>query len=88
MNHPDAAFDIDCIPFSYRGSWLNLSPIVGRHRRSAELHLVSHRTELTAVLELVPTQDARPAPAERHARRRLRKGSKGGRGGNGGNRYT
>jgi len=67
VNHPDPAFDINYIPFSYRGSWLNLSPIVGQHRRSAELHLVSHRTELTAVLALVPTQDARPTPAERHA---------------------
>jgi hypothetical protein len=67
VNHPDPAFDIDCIPFSYRGSWLNVSPIVGLHRRSDELHLVSHRTDLTAVLALVPTQDGRPVPAERRA---------------------
>ena len=46
--HP--AFDIDDIPFSYRGSWLNLSPVVGLHRRSEDVHLVSHRTDLTAVL--------------------------------------
>jgi glycogen debranching enzyme len=67
VNHSDPTFDIDCIPFSYRGSWLNVSPIVGLHRRSDELHLVSHRTDLTAVLALVPTQDGRPMPAERQA---------------------
>jgi len=64
--HPAATgFDLDCIPFSYRGSWLNLSPIVGLHRRSPDVHLVSHRTNLTAVLALVPVRDGTPVAAER-----------------------
>jgi hypothetical protein len=60
-------FDLDRIPFSYRGSWLNLSPIVGAHERSADVHLVSHVTNLTAVLTLVPTVDSQPVRADRHA---------------------
>ncbi len=60
-------FDLDCIPFSYRGSWLNLSPVVGAHRRDADVHLVSHRTDLTGVLALVPSRDGHAVAAERRA---------------------
>jgi len=59
----DPAFDIDEIPFSYRGSWLNLSPVVGLHRRSEHVHVVSHRTNLTAVLALCPARDGVPIEA-------------------------
>jgi hypothetical protein len=61
------AFDLDCIPFSYRGSWLNLSPVVGVHQRAGDVHLVSHRTELTGVLALLPTRDSHPVEAHRRA---------------------
>ena len=57
------AFDLARIPFSYRGSWLNLSPIVGLHQRSADVHLVSHRTNLTAVLALRPVYCGAPVAA-------------------------
>ena len=37
------AFDVRDIPFSVRGSWLNLSPVVALHTRTDAIHLVSHR---------------------------------------------
>ncbi len=55
------AFDIDEIPFSYAGSWLNLSRVVGLHRRADDIHLVSHVTGLHPVLSLVPMKDGEPA---------------------------
>ena len=60
-------FDVSAIPFSYRGSWLNLSPIVGLHQHSDEVHLVSHRTDMTAVVALVPSENGHPVAAHRTA---------------------
>lgn len=48
------AYDIGEIPFSARGSWLNLSPVVGLHRRADEIHLISHKNGMHAVLRLTP----------------------------------
>ncbi|MFC5909211.1 amylo-alpha-1,6-glucosidase [Streptacidiphilus monticola] len=63
------AFDLDDIPFSHHGSWFNLSPVTALHTRSDELHLVSHKNGMHAVLRLVPqvpgTGDR--ADAARHA---------------------
>ncbi|MEO5920163.1 MAG: glycogen debranching protein [Pseudolysinimonas sp.] len=42
------------IPFSFRGSWFDLSPVTGVHETAADLHLVSHQTGMHAVLALVP----------------------------------
>ncbi|HEX7590162.1 MAG TPA: glycogen debranching protein [Demequinaceae bacterium] len=42
------------IPFSTRGSWLDLSPVVGLHRYADDVHLVSHQNGMHAVLALVP----------------------------------
>lgn len=50
-------FDVNEIPFSRRGSWLNLSPIIGLHRASDDIHLVSHVTGMHPVLRLVPSRD-------------------------------
>ena len=47
-------FDVDEIPFSLRGSWLDLSPVVALHTRRDDLHLVSHQNGMHAVLALVP----------------------------------
>jgi Mannosylglycerate hydrolase MGH1-like glycoside hydrolase domain len=58
------AFDIGEIPFSRRGSWLDLSPVVGLHMRRPEIHLVSHSTTMTAVLALIPTEAGQPARVE------------------------
>jgi len=54
MTSPIPAFDLRSVPFSRRGSWLNLSPVVAAHRTVDDVHLVSHRTGMHAVLALVP----------------------------------
>ncbi|SCE83326.1 Trehalase [Micromonospora matsumotoense] len=47
-------FSIQDIPFSYRGSWLNISPVVAEKTYADDLHLVSHQTGLHPVLRLAP----------------------------------
>lgn len=47
-------FDLREVPFSRRGSWMNLSPVVAAHAMAEEVHLVSHRTGMHAVLSVVP----------------------------------
>ncbi|MEV4536698.1 trehalase family glycosidase [Asanoa sp. NPDC049518] len=48
-------FSIQDIPFSYRGSWLDISPVVGEKVYAEDLHLVSHQSGLHPVLRLSPT---------------------------------
>jgi len=43
-------FDVTEIPFSRRGSWLDISPVVALHTTRDDLHLVSHQTGMHAVL--------------------------------------
>src|SRR3954447_3015742 len=61
MTHPPTSrlptFDVRDIPFSVRGSWLNLSPVVALHTRSDAIHLVSHRNGMNAVLRCEPVTD-------------------------------
>ena len=58
MSHPSLpTFDVREIPFSFRGSWLDLSPVVGLHRQVDDVHLVSHVNGMHAVLRLTPTVD-------------------------------
>jgi len=52
---PGPMFTVQQIPFSYHGSWLNISPVVAKHTYAEDLHLVSHQTGLHAILRLVPT---------------------------------
>lgn len=47
-------FPIQDIPFSYRGSWFNISPVVAEKTYADDLHLVSHQTGLHPVLRLTP----------------------------------
>lgn len=56
----EAAFDVREIPFSRRGSWLDLSPVVALHTRTDTIHLVSHRNGFHGVLALQPERDGRP----------------------------
>lgn len=57
-------FSVREIPFSHRGSWFGLSPVVALATYADDLHLVSHRHGMHAVLRLVPVlRDAR-VPAE------------------------
>ena len=48
-------FSVQEIPFSYRGSWFGISPILAEHSNAEDLHLVSHQSGLHAVLRFVPT---------------------------------
>jgi hypothetical protein len=48
-------FPIQDIPFSYRGSWINISPVVAEKTYADDLHLVSHQTGLHPVLRLTPS---------------------------------
>ncbi|WP_368498171.1 amylo-alpha-1,6-glucosidase [Herbiconiux sp. A18JL235] len=58
MTAPSAlAFDIRDIPFSRRGSWLDISPVVALHTTREKLHLVSHQTGMHAVVVLEPRFD-------------------------------
>lgn len=63
-------FALEDIPFSRYGSWFDLSPVTALHTRSRDLHLVSHRNGMHAVLRLVPQvpDTGDPAAVTRHAR--------------------
>ncbi len=58
------SFDVREIPFSRRGSWMNLSPVIGLHRRVRDIHLVSHLTGMHAVLRLTLSRDGSFVDAE------------------------
>jgi Trehalase len=51
-------FSIQDIPFSYRGSWLDISPVVAEKTYAEDLHLVSHQTGLHPVLRFTPSVPA------------------------------
>jgi glycogen debranching enzyme len=53
----EPTFDVREIPFSYRGSWLNISPVVALHTAKDDLHLVSHQTGMHAILRFSPERD-------------------------------
>ncbi|WP_369374055.1 amylo-alpha-1,6-glucosidase [Promicromonospora sp. Populi] len=50
--------DVAEVPFSRRGSWLNVSTVVGPHTSARHLHLVSHRHGMHAAAEIVLFDDA------------------------------
>ncbi|WP_250008231.1 trehalase family glycosidase [Actinoplanes sp. M2I2] len=47
-------FSVHDIPFSYRGSWFDISPVIAEKTYADDLHLVSHQTGLHAVLRFLP----------------------------------
>ena len=53
-------FDIGEIPFSVRGAWIDLSPVVGLHTRADAIHLVAHRNGVHGVLALRPHRGGSP----------------------------
>jgi glycogen debranching enzyme len=57
-------FSVREIPFSHRGSWFGLSPVVGVATYAEDLHLVSHRHGMHAVLRLVPVLGGTRVPTE------------------------
>src|SRR3954464_14424085 len=61
---PSPRFDVREIPFSRRGSWLDISPVVALHTVRDDLHLVTHQTGMHAVLRLVPERSGARLPLE------------------------
>jgi len=57
------AFSVNEIPFSYHGSWFDISPVIAEKTYADDLHLVSHQTRLHPVLRLVPVLDGHRVPA-------------------------
>jgi mannosylglycerate hydrolase MGH1-like protein len=47
------SFSLREIPFSYRGSWFDISPVIGENSYAEDLHLVSHQTGMHPVLRFV-----------------------------------
>lgn len=58
---PGPTFSIHDIPFSYRGSWFGISPVVAEKTHADDLHLVSHQTGMHPVLRFVPLSDSERA---------------------------
>ena len=54
---PGPAFSVRDIPFSYYGSWFDISPVLGERVYSDDLHLVSHQTGMHPILSLIPWHD-------------------------------
>jgi Trehalase len=48
------AFSVQDIPFSYYGSWFDISPVIAEKTYADDLHLVSHQTGLHPILRFVP----------------------------------
>jgi glycogen debranching enzyme len=57
-------FSVREIPFSYRGSWFGISPVVAPGTYADDLHLVSHRHGMHAVLGLIPVLSGARVRAE------------------------
>lgn len=65
MNTPSSTtFDIREIPFSRRGAWLDVSPVVGLHTVREQLHLVSHQTGMHAIFRFEPILRDEATPVE------------------------
>ncbi|PPF89554.1 glycogen debranching protein [Subtercola sp. Z020] len=60
----ETGFDIRSIPFSRRGSWLDISPVVALHDVRDDLHLVSHQTGMHAIFTLEPLQGGERVPVD------------------------
>ncbi|MET9776618.1 trehalase family glycosidase [Streptomyces sp. NPDC006367] len=63
---PGPAFSVHDIPFSTRGSWFDISPVVAEKTYAEDLHLVSHQTGMHAVLRLTPLDPATGTRAGTH----------------------
>ncbi|MBX9397408.1 glycogen debranching protein [Streptomyces sp. TRM72054] len=48
------AFSIHDVPFSTRGSWFDISPVLAQQSYAEDLHLVSHQNGMHPVLRFVP----------------------------------
>jgi hypothetical protein len=60
-------FSVREIPFSCSGAWFGISAVVGLAAYAEDLHLVSHRNGMHAVLSLVPVLAGARVPVEVNA---------------------
>jgi len=51
----EPTFSVHEIPFSYHGSWFNISPVLAENHYAEDLHLISHQGGMHPVLRLIPT---------------------------------
>lgn len=58
------SFDVREVPFSTRGAWISLSPVVGLHSVSDHIHLDSHVNGLRAVLRFEPQRGRSPVDVD------------------------
>jgi glycogen debranching enzyme len=54
---PGPEFSVRDVPFSYYGSWFDISPVLAERVYADDLHLVSHTTGMNAILSLIPWDD-------------------------------
>jgi hypothetical protein len=54
---PGPTFSVRDIPFSYYGSWFNISPVLAEGVYADDLHLVSHQTGMRPIVSLIPWHD-------------------------------
>ena len=47
-------FSVRDVPFSYPGSWFDISPVVAEKTYAEDLHLVSHQSGMHPVLRFEP----------------------------------
>jgi hypothetical protein len=59
-------YDIDEMPFSIKGSWLDLSPVTGIHVTKPDVHLVTHTTGMHGILAIIPTLQGERVAATVH----------------------
>ncbi|HST85839.1 MAG TPA: trehalase family glycosidase [Kineosporiaceae bacterium] len=57
-------FSVQDIPFSYRGSWFDLSPVIAEGTYADQLHLVSHQTGMHPVLSFTPLSSDGPVETQ------------------------
>jgi glycogen debranching enzyme len=58
------SFNVREIPFSLRGSWFDISPVVALHTTSHDLHLVTHQTGMHPILRLIAEQNGKRISTE------------------------
>ena len=58
---PCLTFSVRDIPFSYYGSWFDISPVLAERVYANDLHLVSHTTGMHPILSLIPWDDGKRA---------------------------
>ncbi|MCK2220403.1 hypothetical protein MF672_042360 [Actinomadura sp. ATCC 31491] len=51
---PGPVFSLRDIPFSHRGSWFGLSPVIAERTYAQDVHLVSHQSGMHPILRLAP----------------------------------